>query len=46
MYKDVANKFSSKAIAVKDMGNVAVDGLASILNILDTLPLEQQDAYI
>ena len=46
MYKDVANKFSRKAIAVKDMGNVAVDGLASILNILDTLPLQQQDAYI
>jgi flagellar motor switch protein FliG len=46
MYKDVANKFSRKAIAVKDMGNVAVDGLASILNILNTLPLQQQDAYI
>ena len=46
MYKDVANKFSRKAIAVKDMGNVAVDGLTSILNILDTLPLAQQDAYI
>lgn len=46
MYKDVANKFSRKAIAVKDMGNVAVDGLASILNILETLPLQQQDAYI
>ncbi len=46
MYKDVANKFSRKAIAVKDMGNVAVDGLASILGILETLPLQEQDAYI
>ena len=46
MYKDVANKFSRKAIAVKDMANVAIDGLNSILNILDTLPLTQQDSYI
>jgi len=46
MYKDVASRFSKKAVAIKDMGNVAVDGLQSILGILETLPVEQQDAYI
>ena len=46
MYKDVATRFSKKAVAIKDMGNVAVDGLQSILGILETLPVQQQDAYI
>jgi hypothetical protein len=46
MYKDVANKFSKKAMAIMDLGDVAVDGLASILNILETLPTAKQDNYI
>ena len=46
MYKDVAKRFSKKAVAIKDMGDVAVDGLQSILGILETLPVQQQDSYI
>jgi flagellar motor switch protein FliG len=46
MYKDVANKFSKKAMSILDLGDVAVDGLTSILNILETLPTHKQESYI
>ena len=46
IYKEVATRFSKKAVILSDMGNVAIDGLNSIIKILETLPSKKQEAYI
>ena len=46
VYKQVADHFSQKAMTVQDMKNVAVDGLNTILKVLDTLPVFQQQMYL
>jgi flagellar basal body-associated protein FliL len=46
VYKQVADHFSQKALTVQDMKNVAVDGLNTILKVLDTLPVFQQQMYL
>ena len=46
VYKQVADHFTQKAMTVQDMKNVAVDGLNTILKVLDTLPVFQQQMYL
>ena len=46
VYKKVASHFSNKALAVSDMKYVAADGIESILNTIETMPLSDQDAYV
>jgi flagellar motor switch protein FliG len=46
VYKQVSDHFSQKALTVQDMKNVAVDGLNTILKVLDTLPVFQQQLYL
>lgn len=46
VYKKVASHFSTKALAISDMKYVAADGVETILNTIETMPLSDQDAYV
>ena len=46
VYKKVASHFSKKALDISDMKYVAADGVDTILNTIETLPLSEQDAYV
>lgn len=45
-YKEVANHFSEKALKIINMKYVAADGVQSILQLIDTLPVNQQEKYV
>jgi len=45
-YKEVANHFSEKALRIINMRRVAADGVQSILELIDTLPVGQQEKYV
>lgn len=45
-YKEVANHFSEKALKIINMKRVAADGVQSILELIDTLPVAQQESYV
>lgn len=45
-YKEVANHFSEKALKIINMKYVAADGVQSILQLIDTLPVSQQEEYV
>lgn len=45
-YKEVANHFSEKALKIINMKYVAADGVQSILKLIDTLPVSQQEQYV
>lgn len=45
-YKEVANHFSEKALKIINMKRVAADGVQSILQLIDTLPVGQQEQYV
>lgn len=45
-YKEVANHFSEKALKIINMKYVAADGVQSILQLIDTLPVNQQEEYV
>lgn len=45
-YKEVANHFSEKALKIINMKYVAADGVQSILQLIDTLPVSQQEKYV
>ncbi len=46
VYKKVASHFSNKALDISDMKYVAADGVETILNTIETMPLSEQDAYV
>lgn len=46
VYKKVASHFSNKALEISDMKYVAADGVGTILNTIETMPLSEQDAYV
>ena len=46
IYKQVAHHFSQKAMKLKDMKFVAVDGVKAIMRVLDSLPWSQQEKHI
>lgn len=46
VYKEVAKHFSIKALTVKDMADVSLDGLQSIINLIDGMPTHKQTSYI
>lgn len=46
IYKKVAAHFSSKALTVSDMKFVAADGIESILNTIDSLPVDEQEDFV
>ena len=46
VYKKVASHFSNKALEISDMKYVAADGVETILNTIETMPLSEQDAYV
>ncbi len=46
IYKKVASHFSSKALTVSDMKYVAADGVDSILNTIDNLPVDEQEDFV
>lgn len=46
IYKKVASHFSSKALSVSDMKYVAADGVESILNTIDNLPISEQQSFV
>jgi flagellar motor switch protein FliG len=45
-YKELADRISSKALEVVQMRYVASDGINSVLNVLDSLPLNVQEEYL
>ena len=45
-YKNLANRISSKALEVVKMRYVISDGVGSVLEVLDNLPLNVQDDYL
>lgn len=45
-YKDVANRLSGKALEVGNMRFVAADGVKSVLDVVQTLGLHEQEEYI
>ena len=45
-YKELADRISSKALEVIKMRFVASDGVKSVLDVLDNLPLNVQDEYL
>jgi hypothetical protein len=46
VYKEIANRLSLKALDVSNMRYVAADGVDSILELIDNLPLNLQYNYI
>lgn len=46
VYKEMADRLSLKALEVANMKFVAADGVDTILKLIDTLPLDEQFAYI
>lgn len=46
IYKKVAAHFSHKALTVSDMKYVAADGVESILNTIDNLPIKEQQSFV
>lgn len=46
IYKNVAAHFSNKALTISDMKYVVADGIDSILETIETLPLLEQDNYV
>ena len=46
VYKKVASHFSNKALEISDMKYVAADGVETILNTIETMPLSEQDAQV
>ena len=46
IYKQVAHHFSQKALKLRDMKFVAVDGIKAIMRVLDSLPWTQQEKHI
>lgn len=46
VYKEIADRLSLKALAVGNMRYVAADGVDSILELIDSLPLGMQFQYI
>ncbi|MBO6622703.1 MAG: hypothetical protein JJ892_05255 [Balneola sp.] len=46
IYKKVAAHFSHKALTVSDMKYVAADGVESILNTIDNLPIKEQQPFV
>jgi len=46
IYKQVAHHFSQKALKLRDMKFVAVDGIKAIMRVLDSLPWSQQEKHI
>ncbi|MFC1585049.1 FliG C-terminal domain-containing protein [Fibrobacterota bacterium] len=45
-YKELADRISSKALEVIKMRYVTSDGVSSVLEVLDNLPLNVQDDYL
>lgn len=45
-YKQVADHLVSKALEVYNMRYVASDGVQSVLNVLDSLPVSEQQKYL
>ena len=45
-YKEVANYFSEKALRIINMKYVIADGVKSILNLIDSLPVDKQEQYV
>lgn len=45
-YKEVANYFSDKALKIINMRYVVADGVKSILQLIDTLPVDKQEQYV
>ncbi len=46
VYKEIASYFSAKAMSMNDMKYVSLDGLKTIISLLDTLPTTEQKKYI
>ena len=46
VYKEIADRLSLKAMEVANMKFVSADGVESIVNLIDSLPIEQQFEYI
>ena len=46
IYKKVAAHFSHKALTVSDMKYVAADGVESILDTIDNLPITEQQSFV
>ncbi len=46
IYKKVAAHFSNKALSVSDMKYVAADGVESILDTIDNLPVTEQQTFV
>lgn len=46
VYKEIADRLSLKAMEVANMKFVSADGVESIVNLIDSLPIEQQFDYI
>jgi flagellar motor switch protein FliG len=46
VYKEMADRLSLKALDVANMKFVAADGVDTILKLIDSLPLDEQFAYI
>ena len=46
IYKKVAAHFSHKALTVSDMKYVAADGVESILDTIDNLPVTEQQSFV
>ena len=46
IYKKVAAHFSNKALSVSDMKYVAADGVESILDTIDNLPVTEQQSFV
>lgn len=45
-YKQVAEHFASKALEVSNMRFVTADGVQSIMSVLDSLPISEQEGYL
>ena len=46
IYKQVSERLSSKALIVQDMKYISSDGIETILNILEHVPIAEQKNYI
>jgi flagellar motor switch protein FliG len=46
LYRELAEKLSAKALDVVKMRYVAADGVESVLEVLESLPLSVQDEYL
>lgn len=45
-YKDIATQLARKALEVSNMKYVVADGIQSIINVIDDMPIAEQDEYL